>query len=257
MKILITGGNGYVGSSLYAGLRDKFDVTVVTRNDFDVSDSIAAARWIEKKYFDVVIHTAIVGGSRLKKDDSSVLDNNIKMYYNLLENRQHFGRFINIGSGAELYNTSRPYGLSKHVIRHSILGQDNSYNIRVFAVFDENELGTRFIKANLLRYIAREPILIHNNMRMDFFYMQDFISIIEHYITTSSPRKEFNCVYEHSYYLQEIAEYINSLGNHTVDIKHEMPPGVTDYIGRYTPIDLNLVGLHQGITNVYNSLLCK
>ena len=35
MKILITGANGYIGKSLYNALKDKYDVTAVTRTDFD------------------------------------------------------------------------------------------------------------------------------------------------------------------------------------------------------------------------------
>ena len=37
MKILITGANGYIGKSLYNALKDKYDVTAVTRNSFDLS----------------------------------------------------------------------------------------------------------------------------------------------------------------------------------------------------------------------------
>jgi hypothetical protein len=68
------------------------------------------------------------------------------MYYNLLENKEHFGKLINIGSGAEVLSLDTPYGLSKNIIYNSILNTDNFYNLRVFAVFDNNELDRRFIK---------------------------------------------------------------------------------------------------------------
>ena len=38
MKILITGGNGYIAKNLYNAFKDKYDVTSITRQDFDLTD---------------------------------------------------------------------------------------------------------------------------------------------------------------------------------------------------------------------------
>ena len=45
------------------------------------------------------------------------------------------------------------------MIRQSILEKENFYNLRIFAVFDENEWDTRFIKTNIRHYINKKPIL--------------------------------------------------------------------------------------------------
>ena len=76
MNILITGGNGYIAKSLTLGLGD-YNITSITRNDFDLTNRSSTDAWFKEKYFDVVIHTAIEGGSRLKQDDSSVFYNNL------------------------------------------------------------------------------------------------------------------------------------------------------------------------------------
>ena len=81
MRILITGGNGYVAKSLYNGLKDLYDITLVTRKDFDLSDNNATNNWFKDKYFDTVIHTAVKGGSRLTKDNAETFYENIKMFY--------------------------------------------------------------------------------------------------------------------------------------------------------------------------------
>jgi hypothetical protein len=128
-NILITGGNGYVATALHAQLSKIYNVTSVTRNDFDLTNNKQTSKWFEDKHFDVVIHTAISGGNRLHKDSIEVLDNNLKMYYNLLDNSDRFVKLINIGSGAELHATTTPYGLSKHVIRRSVLEKDSYYNL--------------------------------------------------------------------------------------------------------------------------------
>lgn len=254
-RILVTGGNGYIASSLYRELRTIYDITTITRKDFDLTDYIKTKEWFSDKHFDMVIHTAIVGGSRLRTDDSSIIDANLKMYYNLLDNKDKFDRFISIGSGAELYQSDTPYGLSKSVIRKSMLEKDNFYNIRVFALFDENELPTRFIKSNIIRYINKETMVIHKNKKMDFFYMSDFVQLIRYYIDISDVPKEVDCTYQNSYTLSQIAEYINQLSDYDVNI--EIKSGIdVAYTGNFFNTTINYTGLEKGIREVYNKL-CK
>ena len=258
MNILVTGGNGYIAQALKKELQSEHTITTITRADFDLSDSFKTKEWFSERYFDAVIHTAISGGSRLQKDSMDVLDANLKMYYNLLDNREKYSRFISIGSGAELYYTDTPYGLSKHIIRQSILYKPEFYNIRVFAVFDENELGTRFIKANLLNYINKKPMVLYQNKKMDFFYMKDFVSIVRHYVHTTSVPKEIDCAYKTSYYLSDILTKINNLSSYSVPILDESN-GLyqQDYTGKYTDLNLTYDGLDVGIQTIYQKLLCK
>jgi nucleoside-diphosphate-sugar epimerase len=254
MNILITGGNGYLATALKR--MTSSEITVVTRQDLDLRSSVEVNRFFSDKYFDVVIHTAIDGGSRLRVDTMSIMDNNLRMYYNILDNQHKFDRFISIGSGAELYQINTAYGLSKHVIRQSMLENSICYNIRVFAVFDENELPTRFIKSNINRYIKKEPILIHQNKQMDFFYMDDFINVMEYYITEKTPPKEFNCTYDYSYSLLDVANKINMLSDYKVSIDIEKPEMGVKFSGEPNNIKFNYVGLDEGIQRVYNKL-CK
>ena len=177
MKILITGGNGYIAKALSFNLDN---VTSVTRKDFDLTDREATDDWFYGRYFDIVIHTAIKGGSRLQKDNSDIFYQNIQMFYNLLNNKHCFGKLLNFGSGAELNMPTDPYGLSKNVISKIIDLTDNFYNIRIYGVFDENELDTRFIKSNIKRYINKQPIIIHQDKLMDFFYMKDLIKLVKY-----------------------------------------------------------------------------
>ena len=257
--ILITGGNGYIATSVRNALKDTHTITTISRTDFDLSDPLQTRAWFGNKFFDVVIHTAIAGGSRLRTDATEVLDTNLKMYYNLLDNRGNFGRFINIGSGAELFQKDTPYGLSKHIIRTSLLEKPDFYNLRVFAVFDENELNSRFIKNNIVNHIRGHNMIIHQNKYMDFFYMKDFCSVVNHYISAVEPPKEYDCSYEHTVSLVDIAEHINTLGKNKVDISIIAPGVENRYSADYPRVSLplNFIGLTVGITNVYNTLLCR
>ena len=85
MKILITGGNGFIASHLAPQLDKIHEVTVVTRKDFDLVNRQEVKDYFEDRYFDIVIHTCAEGGRRDVKDDDTVFLNNLKMYLNLAE----------------------------------------------------------------------------------------------------------------------------------------------------------------------------
>jgi nucleoside-diphosphate-sugar epimerase len=252
MKILITGGNGYIGKSLYSYLYSKYDVTIVGRQDFDLTNWKKTNKWFKGKQFDVVIHTAVVGGHRGKQEDSSILDQNLKMYYNLLDVNHRYTKFISFGSGAESY-LNTPYGLSKFIINQSIKDKPNFYNIRIFGVFDENELDTRFIKANIKRYINKEALQIFEDKMMDFIYMKDLITIVEHYLNNDDLPKEIDCMYLGTKsYLSDIARIINKLDDYKVPIL--TGKNTSSYVGYYHPLSLDFIGLEQGIKETYNKL---
>ena len=255
MRILITGGSGYVARSLNQILKSTYDVTIISRSNFSLSDSTALGKFFQsRKPFDVVIHCAVAGGSRLREDDHNVLDTNLSMYYNLLANKQYYKKLIHFGSGAELYAKDTPYGLSKSVISESILTKDNFYNLRIFGVFDENELDTRFIKANIKRYLKDEPIEVHQNKYMDFIYMSDLVKIVDYYIKSSTLPKEIDCTYIDGTSLISIANIINTLGKHQVEIKIGESMVCNYTSSNYHHLPIEFTGLKQGIINTYNKL---
>jgi len=256
MNILITGGNGYIAKSLSKGLwkgSNRYNITSITRNDFDLSNREATNKWFEGKHFDVIIHTAVVGGSRFKKDDADTLYQNLQMFFNLYNNKHCFSKLIHFGSGAELGLPSDPYGLSKKVISKIIDTEPYFYNIRIYGVFDENELDTRFIKGNIKRYINKEPIKIHQSKLMDLFYMGDLIKLVKHYINEKHLSKNIDCSYKKSYSLLDIANIINNLSTYKVEIDFK-DNKAKNYIGTPTA-NLKWIGLEQGIKNTYENLL--
>ena len=252
-SVLITGGNGYIAKSLIHGLSASFDVVGVTRKDFDITDSSAVGKWFDGKSFDVVIHAAVTGGSRLRQDSDGVYQTNKVMFKNILKHRSKFGRLISFGSGAELYSPSTPYGDSKLWIANQIKNNENCHNLRIFGVFDHNELNTRFIKANIIRYLNNEPMYIHQDKMMDFFYMQDLIGVVQHFIESSTPPKEVDCSYHHKQSLSDIATQINNLGNHTVPVHIELS-GSSTYLGKPLELDIPLIGFPRGLADTFKLL---
>ena len=254
MNLLITGGNGYIAKSLYESLNKQYNVTKISRNDFDLTDYLATFKWFSDKKFDVVIHTAIVGGSRLQPDSADAVNQNLKMLFNLQQNKHTFTKLITFGSGAEIFQPNTQYGLSKRAITEIVNNTENWYNLRIFGVFDHNELDTRFIKSSINRYIRKKPMIIHSDKIMDFFYMQDLAMLVDHYITNDTLPKFVNCSYKTKLTLRNIADYINTLDIHQVSVILENVDELQFYCGNPCPVDLNYHGIHTGIINTFRYL---
>ena len=58
MKILITGGAGYIAKKVAESLKEH-DVTLLTRADLDLADENACRIFFYNKAYDVIIHNAI------------------------------------------------------------------------------------------------------------------------------------------------------------------------------------------------------
>jgi nucleoside-diphosphate-sugar epimerase len=69
---------------------------------------------------DIVIHTAVSGGSRTKEDDIYTLIDNLSMFNNLVENRNKFGSLIHFGSGAE-FDRRTDIVSAKRMMNHALL----------------------------------------------------------------------------------------------------------------------------------------
>lgn len=270
MNILVTGSNGFVARNLAANLKE-YNLTLTNRSNLNLLDAKEVKEFFKDKYFDVVIHTATTGGSRLKDDESHVFYDNCLMHQNILDNCLSFDKYISFGSGAELdrrYNIDTssdlrcafpidPYGMSKNFIAKSGLLFNNFHNIRLFNVFSSDELYSRMIKANIANYINKKPITIHQDKYMDFFYMEDLCQVVKFTIDANVKQKIINCSYQEKYKLSNIANIINSLSDYNVDIIVENQNLGLSYYGEYNLhlFDIKLNGLQLGIEKTYQELL--
>lgn len=273
MKILITGGSGFIGRSLIKALKEDYDVFAPSSKELDITNSYDVEKYLQNKYFDWVIHCAINGGKRTSTDTETVAYNNIKMFFNLMNNRDRFGKLINFASGAEFdrmsainSNTNNlnnsyptdPYGMSKNIISRIIQDCRNCYNFRVYGVFGEDEDDTRFIKSNIIKYKNAKPLDIYQQKAFDFFYIEDLITIVKYYL--DHPKyyldTDMDLVYQQKYKLTDIGNMINNLSAYKVIVEADDYREAPSYLGSNLgiPLDVELIGLEEGIKRVYNAL---
>jgi nucleoside-diphosphate-sugar epimerase len=271
MKILITGGNGNIAKIINNKLSSEHNITLITRNDFDLLDGLSVSNYLSNREFDILIHTAINGGRRTKEENGEVVFQNLIMFENLMKFADKFKLIINFDSGA-IYDRSTDiycreeselitiptdyYGFSKYLIYKRSLQYDNMVNFRIFNIFHVNEEPDRFIKAC---YIAKKNgtnVKIYQDKYFDFMYEDDFIKTINYYINNfkNNLPKTFNLSYTNKYKLSTIAEMI--LGDkNKIEIFDDSC--ITNYCGDGTILNnlcINLDGLDVSLKKYEEAL---
>ena len=213
MKILITGSNGYIGKALQKNLSGH-ELTLLHRgvceitDEQQVDDFFLDAPYVDR--YDIVIHCAAAGGSRLKGDTPKVLHDNLKMFLNLYKHKDKFDKFIHFGSGAQYHAPDTYYGFSKRIISEIMEIESNFFNLIIYGLFDKNELETRFIKSCINNCKENKPIIVHKNKQMDFFHMEDLLKLVNEYIDGTREDRLVECVYLETFDLCQIARIIIS-----------------------------------------------
>ena len=162
IKILITGGNGNIAKMIKNNLSNYYEIINLSRNDLNVLNLKDIENYLNNNYFDILVHTAILGGRRLKEENGDVTHINLLMLENLLKFSHKFKMIINFDSAA-IYDRSTDilnrkenelitipndyYGFSKYVIYQRSLQFNNFYNFRIFNIYHVNEEPERFIKS--------------------------------------------------------------------------------------------------------------
>ena len=275
--ILITGANGYLGSFLSQRLEDfGYDIIRGTRQNLNVLDPEACKKIFKQNDIEYVIHTAVRGGRRTRADTAADLYENVVMFENLASHRDKFKMMINFGSGAAFDRSKNIdealesdvtsecprdyYGLSKNLIAKRIHGiNDNIFNLRIFNCFGENELNDRMIKANCIRHLHEEEMIVHSNKKMDFFYIEDLYKVVAHYLTHPEIAHpiDINLCYKEKIDLIGITDAIKTLTGRANSVKLIDKDSDFSYTGsaeRLSSLEIDMHGLENGILRVYKFL---
>jgi nucleoside-diphosphate-sugar epimerase len=199
-RVCVLGAAGFVGKNL---LRDT-NWTGVTRQELDLTDPEAVKEYFKKHEYDVVIHCAVVGGSRLRPDDGEVFYKNLLMFENVVVAFK--GKLIYFSSGAALRGNppSDPYGMSKWLIDRRIETLPNAYSLRIWGCYGPGEPSTRFSAV-----CKKEGhVVINKDRYFDFIDIEDVRKILWEYVRIENTRKdkEYDLVYPEKLLLSQWAE---------------------------------------------------
>jgi nucleoside-diphosphate-sugar epimerase len=200
MGICILGAGGFIGRNLARSFPGS---VALTRKELNLLDAEAVTIYFSKHNYEVVIHCAVMGGSRLREDDHSVLDQNLRMFFNVMNATRC--KVYYFSSGAALRNfpnpPNDPYGFSKYIIE-----QHKSHRLqvlRIWGCFGTDEPSTRFLAT-----AKRDGhVTITEDQEFDFMHVDDVARVLEYLIDRPVIGYPLNMVYPgKKYRLSEIAE---------------------------------------------------
>lgn len=219
MKILLTGGTGFIGRNLYEGLKNRYEILIPTHGELELMDEKAVRRYIVKNKIKVVIHTALKNGDK-------VLENILRMYYSIYKNLDLLDQFINFGSGAE-YAKARElkkveevelgkfipddsYGLGKLICSELSKNNKKIITLLPFGIFGPGEdYRFKFISNSIVKNILGLPIKIKQNVIFDYLYIDDLIPIVKYFLNNNKNYGDYNITTTQSISLTDIVEIIN------------------------------------------------
>lgn len=204
-NILLTGSGGFIGKHLVKHLND-YNLFTPRSWELNLLDADATEKYIKENNIDFIIHSASYG-VRISPDATldEVAKPNIEMFKNLAKNNLPM---ITIGSGAE-YDKSNPlvnikeeefgksipkdpYGYSKYMISKDIEKRENILNLRLFGIYGDGEDPSRVTSCIVNAKIKNEPVILNQNVRFHFIWIEDFCKIIKHFIEHPTKEKFLN-----------------------------------------------------------------
>ncbi len=248
MRILLTGGSGFIGKNILELLGNKYDILTPRHIELELLDESAVRQYFENHDIDIVIHAAVKPGHRNAKDPTRLLDANTRMFFNIIRNSDRFVRMIFLGSGAvydmryykqkmreEYFDKHVPvdeHGFSKYIIAKYAHSLDNVVKLRLFGVFGKYEdYSIRFISNAICKTIFDLPITIRQNRRFDYLYIDDLMPVLEHFIDNKGTHSAYNVTPDQAYDLYSIAEMVRSRSGKDLPIIVREPGMGVEYSG--------------------------
>lgn len=260
MKIAVLGANGFVGSSILGYLSSSNDAIPITRNTIDLLDRSQVLSYLREHRFDAIINCAAVMRNNDLIDDTR---NNLGIFMNFYDLDGYFGKFINLGSGAEydrrtnidridedLISSRMPadsYGFGQNIKSRLCLGKDGFYTIRIFNCFGLGEAQTRLFP-RLLSHRGIEPFEIRDDRYFDYFSIADLCKVVASFITEDHATKDVNAVYRDKILISDAARRFCDINGIDMDIRISSTSD-NNYCGsgdRLASLSIKLDGLDEG-----------
>jgi UDP-glucose 4-epimerase len=226
MRILITGGSGFIGRNLAEELASTYEVLAPSSAELDLLREEDVRDYLSSHRCDVIVHAATARSNRRMTAPPDLVDRNCRMFFNLARNQGRFGKMLHFGSGAQYGDRNQlparvdenyfdtlvpvdPYGFSKYVCAKYIERSDRIFDLRLFGVFGPHEDYTvRFISNACCRVLKGLPIMLRQDAVFDYLYVKDLARITRWFIEKDARYKAYNVCSGKPVALSDLAQIV-------------------------------------------------
>ncbi|MBQ8920708.1 MAG: NAD(P)-dependent oxidoreductase [Oscillospiraceae bacterium] len=225
MRILLTGGSGFIGGAFLRAWKTKYDLYAPTHQELDLLDADAAEDYLRENCFDLILHTANTNNVVHQDRADRQLDFNLRMFCNLERCRDLYGKMYYFGSGAEYdmrcyqprmtedyfgsHIPQDPYGFSKYIMSRMAETSENIYDFRLFGVYGPGEEWRRRFISNMIYQAAEQSEMkMDRNMMFDYLYITDLIAAAEMLIGVTPSRHSYNLCSGQAVSLRALADIV-------------------------------------------------
>lgn len=284
MKILLTGGSGFIGRNINESfLREKYQIVAPTRAELDCFDDRSVERYFSRHSFDVVIHSAAKPGHRNAPETKGIFYTNSRITTNLLKYNNSWGKLINMGSGAiydmqhyqlkmkeEYFGTHIPvdeHGYNKYIFGLLFPHYKDVIDFRIFGIFGKYEnYAIRFISNAICKVLFELPITLRQNRKFDYLFIDDLMPILDYFILNEPKYSAYNITPNFSVELLSVARIVQNISNSKSKIIVAQDGLGTEYTGdnsrlknefaqlSFTPIDVAIEKLYTWYKSNFSSL---
>ena len=279
MRVMVTGGSGFIGRNLAEYLARSHEVLAPTHAELDLADPEALDDWFSRRDVDAVVHGAVRPGHRNAPDPSRQLWTNLRMFFGLMRNAHRFGKLVLLSSGA-VYDVSRAldrvseedlgaslpsdeHGLSKYTIARHLEelhrnGTSDVVELRLFGVFGQYEdYAIRFVSNAICKTLFDLPITLHQDRTFSYLYIRDLGPIVDRFLTGGHAESAYNVVPDWTNDLYELAERVKARSGKDIPILIREPGTGLPYCAdnqrlrrempevRFTPVDEAIDALYD------------
>ena len=107
---------------------------------------------------------------------------------------------------------------SKYIISKEIEKRENILNLRVFGIYGFGEDSSRVTGCIINANIKKEPIILNQNVKFSFIWIDDFCKIVEYFLNHKTKEKFLNITPSESIEIVDLAKIVNDFSDYKSEI---------------------------------------